>query len=126
MFDVFKALAHDFGRLAGSAARHKLLADRDWDVERRVLAGAPAVRVLTSGQQHASIDRAVRLLAAVRCRRAQTTWCTPPIPLRRRAWCRLVTSDRPVAPLALTTSRWRSIPESCTDFAPCARPEKAR
>ncbi|RKT89268.1 pyridoxal phosphate-dependent decarboxylase family protein [Saccharopolyspora antimicrobica] len=45
-----------------AAARHKLLADRGWDVERRGLAGAPALRVLTSGQQHASIDRAVRLL----------------------------------------------------------------
>ncbi|MEV0676105.1 aminotransferase class V-fold PLP-dependent enzyme [Actinosynnema sp. NPDC050436] len=45
-----------------AAARHKLLADRGWDVERRGLAGAPAVRVLTSGRQHNSVERAVRLL----------------------------------------------------------------
>ncbi|MBB5954304.1 glutamate/tyrosine decarboxylase-like PLP-dependent enzyme [Saccharothrix tamanrassetensis] len=45
-----------------AAARHKLLADRGWDVERRGLAGAPVVRVLTSGRQHASVERAVRLL----------------------------------------------------------------
>ncbi|GAA1346419.1 pyridoxal-dependent decarboxylase [Saccharothrix algeriensis] len=45
-----------------AAARHRLLADRGWDVERRGLAGAPAVRVLTSGWQHASIERAMRLL----------------------------------------------------------------
>ncbi|CCH29658.1 aminotransferase class V-fold PLP-dependent enzyme [Actinosynnema sp. NPDC047251] len=45
-----------------AAARHQLLAGRGWDVERRGLAGAPAVRVLTSGRQHASIERAVRLL----------------------------------------------------------------
>ncbi|MFC7617846.1 pyridoxal phosphate-dependent decarboxylase family protein [Actinokineospora soli] len=45
-----------------AAARHHLLAERGWDVERRGLAGAPAVRVLTSGLQHATVDRAVRLL----------------------------------------------------------------
>ncbi|MER6987792.1 aminotransferase class V-fold PLP-dependent enzyme [Saccharopolyspora hirsuta] len=45
-----------------AAARHALLAERGWDVERRGLAGAPPLRVLTSGEQHASIDRAVRLL----------------------------------------------------------------
>jgi glutamate/tyrosine decarboxylase-like PLP-dependent enzyme len=45
-----------------AAARNKLLAERGWDVERRGLAGAPPVRLITGGQQHASIDRAVRLL----------------------------------------------------------------
>lgn len=45
-----------------AAARGKLLADRGWDVERHGLAGAPALRVLVGGEQHASIDRAVRLL----------------------------------------------------------------
>ncbi|WP_406265563.1 aminotransferase class V-fold PLP-dependent enzyme [Nocardia sp. NBC_00881] len=45
-----------------AAARNKLLAERDWDVERRGLAGAPALRIITGGQQHGSIDRAVRLL----------------------------------------------------------------
>jgi glutamate/tyrosine decarboxylase-like PLP-dependent enzyme len=45
-----------------AAARGKLLSDRGWDVERRGLSGAPALRVLVSGHQHASIDRAVRLL----------------------------------------------------------------
>jgi len=45
-----------------AAARGKLLADRGWNVERRGLAGAPALRVLAGGRQHASVDRAVRLL----------------------------------------------------------------
>ena len=45
-----------------AAARNKLLAERSWDVERRGLAGAPPIRLITGGQQHASIDRAVRLL----------------------------------------------------------------
>lgn len=45
-----------------AAARSKLLADRAWDVERQGLSGAPALRVLGGGRQHASIDRAVRLL----------------------------------------------------------------
>lgn len=45
-----------------AAARNKLLAERSWDVERRGLAGAPPIRLITGGHQHASIDRAVRLL----------------------------------------------------------------
>jgi glutamate/tyrosine decarboxylase-like PLP-dependent enzyme len=45
-----------------AAARSRLLADRGWDVERDGLAGAPPVRLLGGGRQHASIDRAVRLL----------------------------------------------------------------
>jgi glutamate/tyrosine decarboxylase-like PLP-dependent enzyme len=45
-----------------AAARHRLLAERQWDVERQGLAGAPAVRVLCGGEQHGSIDRALRLL----------------------------------------------------------------
>jgi len=45
-----------------AAARHRLLKDRGWDVERQGLFQAPAVRVLCGGEQHASIDRAVRML----------------------------------------------------------------
>ncbi len=52
-------LAH-FTSLA--AARHALLARRGWDVEADGLFGAPAIRVVTSDQRHASIDRAVRFL----------------------------------------------------------------
>jgi hypothetical protein len=44
------------------AARNKLLVERGWDVERRGVAGAPPIQIITGGQQHASIDRAVRLL----------------------------------------------------------------
>lgn len=43
------------------AARHALLAERGWDVERRGLAGAPRIRVLASNR-HGSIERAIRLL----------------------------------------------------------------
>jgi glutamate/tyrosine decarboxylase-like PLP-dependent enzyme len=45
-----------------AAARHGLLAARGWDVEERGLSGAPAIRILTSGLRHGSIERAVRLL----------------------------------------------------------------
>jgi glutamate/tyrosine decarboxylase-like PLP-dependent enzyme len=45
-----------------AAARHALLAGRDWDVEQRGLYGAPPIRILTSSQRHGSFERAVRLL----------------------------------------------------------------
>jgi glutamate/tyrosine decarboxylase-like PLP-dependent enzyme len=45
-----------------AAARNALLARRGWDVERRGLAGAPPLRLLTSDQRHGSIERAVRLV----------------------------------------------------------------
>jgi glutamate/tyrosine decarboxylase-like PLP-dependent enzyme len=45
-----------------AAARHALLAKRGWDVERRGLSGAPQIRILSSGERHGSIERAVRLL----------------------------------------------------------------
>jgi glutamate/tyrosine decarboxylase-like PLP-dependent enzyme len=43
-------------------ARHRVLADAGWDVERRGLIGAPPVRVLVGGERHATIDRALRLV----------------------------------------------------------------
>jgi glutamate/tyrosine decarboxylase-like PLP-dependent enzyme len=45
-----------------AAARHKLLADRGWDVERSGLAGAQALRILTTENRHESIIRSARLL----------------------------------------------------------------
>jgi glutamate/tyrosine decarboxylase-like PLP-dependent enzyme len=45
-----------------AAARHRLLARAGWDVEEHGLAGAPAIRILTSSERHGSIERAVRLL----------------------------------------------------------------
>ncbi len=45
-----------------AAARHKLLADRGWDVEHRGLVGASPIRVLTTATRHESLIRAVRLL----------------------------------------------------------------
>ncbi|WBB87610.1 pyridoxal-dependent decarboxylase [Micromonospora sp. WMMC264] len=45
-----------------AAARHQVLADAGWDVERRGLAGAPAVRVFAGAERHATIDRSLRLL----------------------------------------------------------------
>jgi glutamate/tyrosine decarboxylase-like PLP-dependent enzyme len=45
-----------------AAARHRVLADAGWDVEQDGLVGAPAIRVLASGERHATIDRALRLL----------------------------------------------------------------
>jgi glutamate/tyrosine decarboxylase-like PLP-dependent enzyme len=45
-----------------AAARNRLLAARGWDVERKGLSGAPQLRLLTSDQQHGSVERALRLL----------------------------------------------------------------
>ena len=45
-----------------AAARHKLLRERGWDVERQGLAGAPPLRILTTESRHESIMRSVRLL----------------------------------------------------------------
>jgi len=48
--------------VALAAARHHVLAAAGWDVEERGLAGGPAVRVVATGERHATIDRALRLL----------------------------------------------------------------
>jgi len=45
-----------------AAARHQVLAEAGWDVERKGLMGAPRVRVLASAERHATIDRSLRLL----------------------------------------------------------------
>jgi glutamate/tyrosine decarboxylase-like PLP-dependent enzyme len=45
-----------------AAARHQVLQDRGWDVERRGLQSAPAVRVLAGGGRHTTIDLALRYL----------------------------------------------------------------
>ncbi len=45
-----------------AAARHHVLAEVGWDVERRGLAGAPAVRVVAGQERHATVDRSLRLL----------------------------------------------------------------
>ena len=45
-----------------AAARHKLLADRGWNVETAGLSGAPALKILTTENRHESILRAARLL----------------------------------------------------------------
>jgi len=45
-----------------AAARHKVLADAGWDVERDGLLGGPAVRVVANEERHATIDRSLRLL----------------------------------------------------------------
>ena len=44
-----------------AAARHALLQQRGWDVERRGLGGAPPIRILASNR-HGSVERAIRLL----------------------------------------------------------------
>ncbi|GAA1277454.1 pyridoxal phosphate-dependent decarboxylase family protein [Planotetraspora silvatica] len=45
-----------------AAARHQVLADVGWDVERRGLLGAPPIRVIAGDERHATIDRSLRLL----------------------------------------------------------------
>jgi glutamate/tyrosine decarboxylase-like PLP-dependent enzyme len=44
------------------AARHAVLARRQWDVERDGLAGSPPIRILTSTEKHGSMVRAARIL----------------------------------------------------------------
>ncbi|MEY2402555.1 MAG: hypothetical protein QOD38_106 [Acidimicrobiaceae bacterium] len=45
-----------------AAARHHVLAQAGWDVERDGVFGAPRIRVLASDERHATIDRSLRLL----------------------------------------------------------------
>ncbi|HEX9258365.1 MAG TPA: pyridoxal-dependent decarboxylase, partial [Acidimicrobiales bacterium] len=45
-----------------AAARHHVLSQAGWDVERDGPIGAPRVRVVANGERHATIDRALRLL----------------------------------------------------------------
>jgi glutamate/tyrosine decarboxylase-like PLP-dependent enzyme len=45
-----------------AAARHRLLANRGWDVEERGLPGAPPIRILTGEHAHGTLERAVRML----------------------------------------------------------------
>ena len=45
-----------------AAARHRVLADAGWDVERDGLMGAPPVRIVGGEERHATIDRSLRLL----------------------------------------------------------------
>ncbi len=45
-----------------AAARHALLRDRGWNVERDGLHGAPVLRVLATEHRHASVERALRFL----------------------------------------------------------------
>lgn len=45
-----------------AAARHFLLRESGWDVERDGLNGAPRVRVVAGAERHATIDRSLRLL----------------------------------------------------------------
>jgi glutamate/tyrosine decarboxylase-like PLP-dependent enzyme len=45
-----------------AAARHKLLKDNNWDVEKKGLSGSPQIKLITSENRHESIIRATRLL----------------------------------------------------------------
>jgi glutamate/tyrosine decarboxylase-like PLP-dependent enzyme len=45
-----------------AAARNAVLRQRNWDVERLGLAGAPRIRVLANQHRHGSVDRAMRFL----------------------------------------------------------------
>jgi glutamate/tyrosine decarboxylase-like PLP-dependent enzyme len=45
-----------------AAARHHVLANAGWDVERDGLTGAPRVRIVVGEKRHGTIDRALRML----------------------------------------------------------------
>lgn len=50
------------------AARHRLLANKDWDVEQEGLFGAPPIRVVVGEQVHASVKKALSLAGFGRAR----------------------------------------------------------
>ncbi len=45
-----------------AVGRHQVLAQAGWNVERDGLVGSPRIRVVTSEERHATVDRALRLL----------------------------------------------------------------
>src|SRR6201999_2505307 len=45
-----------------AAARHAVLRNVGWDVERQGLAGSPPIRILANAERHGSVDRAVRFM----------------------------------------------------------------
>ena len=45
-----------------AAARHHVLAEAGWDVEKRGLLGAPRIRVVAGEERHATVDRSLRLI----------------------------------------------------------------
>jgi glutamate/tyrosine decarboxylase-like PLP-dependent enzyme len=65
--------------VALAAARHHVLQQVGWDVERDGLQGAPRIRVLVGAKRHVTIDRALRLLGL-----------GPPTPLEADSQGRLV------------------------------------
>ena len=45
-----------------AAARHAVLRDRGWEVERQGLAASPPIRILANADRHGSVDRGVRFM----------------------------------------------------------------
>ena len=45
-----------------AAARHHVLAEAGWDVEKDGMCGAPRLRVVANAERHATVDRSLRLL----------------------------------------------------------------
>jgi len=45
-----------------AAARHHVLAEAGWDVEKHGLLGAPRIRVVAGEERHATVDRSLRLI----------------------------------------------------------------
>ena len=45
-----------------AAARHHVLANANWDVERQGLNGSPRIRIIVGEKRHGTIDRALRML----------------------------------------------------------------
>jgi len=45
-----------------AAARHQVLSEHGWDVEKRGLCGSPPIHVLTNRDLHGTVDRSLRLL----------------------------------------------------------------
>ncbi|WP_419905535.1 pyridoxal phosphate-dependent decarboxylase family protein [Kiloniella sp.] len=59
-----------------AAARHKLLSEQKWDVERKGLSGAPSIRLVTSENRHESLIRSMRLLG-LGSNSVETVSCDP-------------------------------------------------
>src|SRR4051794_22574488 len=58
----FATGAQGANTVALAAARHHVLAQAGWDVGEDGLTGGPRVRIVATGERHATIDRSLRLL----------------------------------------------------------------
>ena len=102
-----------------AAARHKVLADVGWDVERDGLCGGPAVRVVVNEERHATIDRSLRLLGL-------GTGAIEPVPVDAKGAIDLgalgsVLASKPAGPTIVCLQSGNVNTGACDDLAGAVR-----